>query len=480
VAASSAAWGWPIDAISPTPSPIRLQRIEAATHWNKPNIVWIMAEDISTELSCYGHPAVRTPNLDQLAQEGVLYTNVFTTAPSCAPSRSAMITSVYQTRIGAQDQRMRDRWSKCKNRMLPKPYRMITDYLREAGYFTALGCGYSRKTDFNFDTKTKPFDGSDWSQRKPGQGSRGAGSQLFFAQITLPVTHRGGHWRGIHKQLDNPVDPAKVELPPYYPDHPVCRQDWATYLDTIQVMDSQVGDILNRLDNESLKDNTMVIFIGDNGRCHVRGKCWLYDPGIRVPMIIRWPGKLKATTVCDDLISTIDISATVLKMAGIEPPENMDGRIFLGPNVRKRQYIFAARDRIDEAVDCIRCVRSKRYKYIRNYMPEKPRTQKFAYIEAHRPMLHVMKELYAKGQLTSEQALFMAPQKPEEELFDLENDPHEIHNLANSPGYQHILDNMRAALDKWIKETADTGLPCKKRSTKHDHKPTLNKHRILT
>jgi len=417
----------------------------------RPNILWIMAEDISTELSCYGHPAVQTPHLDKLAQDGTRYTNAFTTAPSCAPSRSAMITAVYQTRIGAHDQRMRDKWSENKNRILPKPYRPITEYLRRAGYFTALGCGYSRKTDFNFNTQNELFEGKDWAQRIPGQP--------FFAQVTLPVTHRGGHWRQIGKKVKNPIDPATVELPPYYPDHPICRQDWATYLNTIQMMDSQVGDILKRLEDERLADNTVVIFIGDNGRCHVRGKCWLYDPGIRVPMMIRWPGRLKPGTVRDELISAIDISSTVLKIAGIEPPKYVDGRVFLGRDAKKRQYIFAARDRIDEAVDCIRCVRSKRYKYIRNYMPEKPRTQKFAYIEAHRPMLAVMKDLYAKGQLTPEQALFMEPRKPEEELFDLQSDPHELHNLADSPDHQDILNEMRAALEQWIKETSDTGIP---------------------
>lgn len=417
----------------------------------RPNILWILAEDISTELSCYGHPAGQTPNLDKLAQQGVRYTNAFTTAPSCAPSRSAMITGVYQTRIGAHDQRMRDKWSEIKNRTLPEPYLPITDYLRRAGYFTALGCGYSRKTDFNFNTQNEPFEGRDWTQRKS--------AQPFFGQITLPVTHRGKHWRQINEKVNNPVDPARVELPPYYPDQPICRQDWATYLNTIQMMDSQVGDILKRLKEEGLADNTVVIFTGDNGRCHVRGKCWLYDPGIRVPMIIRWPGRLGPASVCDDLISAIDISATVLKIAGIEPPKYMDGRVFLGKNIRKRRYIFAARDRIDEAVDCIRCVRSRRYKYVRNYMPEKSRTQKFAYIEAHRPMLRVMKDLYARGELTSEQALFMEPRKPDEELFDLQSDPHELHNLAHSPDHQNVLNELRAALQQRIKETGDTGIP---------------------
>jgi N-sulfoglucosamine sulfohydrolase len=417
---------------------------------DRPNILWILSEDISPDLACCGTPAVQTPNLDRLARQGIRYTNAFTTSPVCSASRSAMITGMYQTSIGVHHHRSH----RSDGYTLPESVRMITEYFRRAGYFTANvktaapGVRGSGKTDFNFKFENA-FDGDDWNKRKAGQP--------FFAQLSISVTHRGGHWKNLTQKLKNPVDTAKVKLPPYYPDHPVARRDWATYLDSIQVMDGYVGKILKRLDDEGLTDNTVVIFIGDHGRCHVRGKQWLYDGGIHIPLIIRWPGKIKPGRVCHDLVSAIDISATVLKIAGFEPPKYMQGRLFLGPNAKKREYIIAARDRCDETIDRIRCVRTKRYKYIRNFMPERPYTQINRYKESSYPMLPLMRKLHTDGKLTPVQALFMAPRKPVEELYDIKNDPYEIRNLADSPKHQKTLKKMRRILDKWIKDTSDKG-----------------------
>jgi len=424
---------------------------------NRPNILWVLSEDISPDLSCYGTPLVQTPNLDRLAGQGIRFTNAFTTAPVCSASRSAMITGMFQTTIGAHNHRShRDDGYK-----LPESVKMITEYFRQAEYYTANvktaapGVNGTGKTDFNFTYKNA-FDGSDWNQRKAGQP--------FFAQLSISMTHRGAHWKKVRQMLDNPVDPDKVKLPPYYPDHPVAREDWATYLDSIQVMDGYMGKILKRLDDEGLTDNTVVIFIGDHGRCHVRGKQWLYDGGIHIPLIVRWPGKLRAGQVCDDLVSTIDISATILKIAGAELPKHIEGKVFLEPDrnglwkpVANHEYIIAARDRCDETVDRIRCVRTKQYKYIRNFMPERPYTQKNNYKETSYPMLNLMKELHAQGKLTPVQELFMVPRKPDEELYDIRKDPYEINNLAASPEHQQTLKQMRRILDKWIKDTGDKG-----------------------
>jgi len=424
---------------------------------NRPNILWILSEDISPDLSCYGAQLVRTPNLDKLAGQGIRFTNAFTTAPVCSASRSAMITGMFQTTIGAHNHRShRD-----DGYTLPEPVRLITEYFREAGYFTANvktaapGVSGSGKTDFNFKFKNA-FDGGDWNQRKAGQP--------FFAQLSISMTHRGAHWKNVRGMLDNPVDPDKVKLPPYYPDHPVAREDWATYLDSIQVMDQYIGKILKRLDDEGLADNTVVIFIGDHGRCHVRGKQWLYDGGIHIPLLVRWPGKLRAGQVFDDLVSAIDISATILRIAGAELPKHIEGKVFLEPDrnglwkpVANHEHIIAARDRCDETVDRIRCVRTKRYKYIRNFMPERPYTQANAYKETSYPMLNLMKELHAQGKLTAVQELFMVPRKPDEELYDLRNDPYEVNNLAASTEHQQTLKQMRQILDKWIKDTGDKG-----------------------
>jgi hypothetical protein len=335
--------------------------------------------------------------------------------------------------------------------------RLITDYLRDAGYFTcnvttaAPGVKGSGKTDFNFKTANKPFDGTDWNQRK--------GGQPFFAQISLPVTHRS--WNGAEefvKKAGIAVDPDKVKMPPYYPDHPVARQDWAHYLDSIEMMDWQVGEILKRLDSEGLAQKTVIFFIGDNGQCHVRGKQWLYEGGISIPLIVRWPGTVQPGAVPDDLVLAIDISAQILKIAGVPIPPKMEGRPFIGPDAVKRDAVITARDRMDETIDCIRSVRDKRWKYIRNFMPERPWTQPNAYKEKQYPVLNLMKKLQAEGKLTPAQQLFMAPTKPPEELYDLSVDRDEIHNLADKPECQEVLKKMRAILDQWIKDTGDKGV----------------------
>ncbi len=417
----------------------------------RPNILWILSEDICPDLSCYDTPAIQTPNLDKLADQGIRFTNAFTTSPVCSTSRSAMITGMHQGAIGAHHHRSH----RGDGYVLPEPVKPITEYFRQAGYFTANiktaapGVRGSGKTDFNFKVN-KPFDGSDWNQRQP--------NQPFFAQLSISMTHRGKQWNGLDKKLDNPVDPDKVKLPPYFPDHPIARKDWATYLNSIQMMDIYVGKILKRLENEGLADNTVVILIGDHGRCHVRSKQWLYDAGIRIPLIVRWPRKLKPGRVSSDLVSSIDISATILKIAGIQPPKHLQGRIFLGPDATKRKYIFASRGRCDETIECIRCVHDKRYSYIRNYMSYRPWMAPNRYKDTSYPVRNLLRKLHAEGKLTPAQTRFMAPTKPPEELYDLKNDPYELNNLAKSPEHKNILKRMRAAHIKWMHETGDIGL----------------------
>ena len=229
------------------------------------------------------------------------------------------------------------------------------------------------------------------------------------------------------------------------------------YLDAMETMDSQVGTILERLEKEGIVDNTVVIFIGDNGRCHLRGKCWLYDAGIRVPLIIRWPGSLKPGTVNDDMVSMIDISATILDIAGAKLPTYLDGHPILGLRAKKRNHIFAARDLIDEVMDHIRCVRTRRFKYIRNYTPENG-YRECKYVQRNRPMLAVIKDLHTQGKLTKVQQMILADTKPKEELYDLQADPHEVNNLAQSPQHQKTLEKLRPLLDEWIADTKDRGL----------------------
>ena len=415
----------------------------AAENQEKPNILWLDIEDMCPDIGCYGTPLVQTPNLDRLASEGVRFTNAFVTAPVCSASRSAVVTGMYQTSIGVHNHRSN------REKPLPENIKHVTHYLRDAGYFTcngqALTKGRQGKLDYNFKMGFgEAFDGTDWSQRKPGQP--------FFAEVHFSEAHRN-----FHSDPDNPIDPNDIELPPYYPDHPIARQDWALYLETIQNLDKKVGKVLQRLEDEGLADNTVVFFWGDHGRAMVRGKQFLYDGGIHIPLIVRWSGRIKPGTVSDELVSTIDFAPTWLKLARIKPPDRMQGQVFLGDDVKKREYIFAARDRCDETDDRIRCVRTKNYKYIRNFFPERPYTQFNAYKKLQYPVLTLMEVLQAQGKLTPEQASFMAPTRPKEELYDLQNDPYEVYNLADDPKYQAKLKELRTKLDEWIEETNDQG-----------------------
>lgn len=409
-----------------------------------PNILWLISEDTCPDMGCYGNTLVRTPNIDRLANEGARFTNVFTTAPVCSASRSAFMTGMYQTTIDAHNHRSH----RSDGYRLSPPVTVITDLFRQAGYFTCncAGLTYKKpgKTDWNFTPNIRAFDGTDWSQRRP--------NQPFFAQMNFGMTHRE-----FQRDKNNPIDPAKVQLPPCYPDHPVARRDWADYLESVQVLDSEIGVALQWLEKEGVADNTIVMYFGDNGQPHVRGKQWLYDGGIHVPMILRWPGHIEPGTIVEDLISSIDFAPTFLSMTGIEPPEHLQGHVVFGAQKRTRKYILAARDRCDETVDRIRCVRSLRYKYIRNYYPDQPYTQANAYKKLQYPVLTVMQVLHRQGRLTPDQAKFMASNRPREELYDLQNDPHELNNLADDHKLRNILHEHAAKLDEWIKATGDRG-----------------------
>ena len=416
----------------------------------KPNVLWIIAEDFSPDLGCYGDPTVSTPRIDKLASEGVLYTQACVTAPICSIARSALLTGMYQTAIGAHNHRShRD-----DNYRLPEGVIPFPDLFRQAGYHTSnlakTSVGGTGKTDFNFNLDAKPYDGADWSERAEGQP--------FYAQINFQETHRA-----FKPYPDKPVDPAKVTLPPYYPDHPLMRRDWALYQETTQHLDDRVGAVLDRLEKEGLAEDTVVFFFADHGRPMPRGKQFLYEGGMRIPLIVRIPEKHRPAgwtpgSKNEQLLSHIDITATSLALCGIARPEKMQGRVFIGPDAGpEREVQFAARDRADETVDRIRAARTRQYKYIRNFLPERPYTQPNNYKDTSYPPLMLMRQLAAKDELNTDQAAFMAERRPEEELYDLHADPHEVRNLAGDPQYQVKLGEMRTLLDNWITETGDTG-----------------------
>ncbi|MEM9644296.1 MAG: sulfatase, partial [Planctomycetota bacterium] len=395
----------------------------------RPNVLWITIEDWGPDLSCYGTKGIHTPNVDKLASQGVRYQWAFTTSPVCSTSRSAMMTGYHQNFIGANQHREHNK------RALPHGIKPLPHLMKEAGYFTAL---MSKKTDCNFvpNTKEELFEGTDWNQRGPGQP--------FFARISFGGTHRS--W---NRDPLRPVDPADVELPPYYVDTPFVRRDWANGLEQMQLVDREVGAILKRLRDEGLADNTIVFFIGDHGRCHIRGKQFLYDGGIRIPMIMRWPGKVDQAQVNHGLVTSLDICATVLEVAGATPAVSVHGKSLLDPALKDRKYVFAARDKMDETHDAMRAVRSMNHKLILNLMPERPYCQFNRYKEGAYPVLAEMNIKNLEGKLTPQQAAFFAPSKPKIELYDLEKDPHEVNNVAELPSYADVKTELLAALDDW-------------------------------
>ncbi len=424
--------------------------VVAAGGAERPNILWISTEDISPDLGCYGDPEARTPNLDRLAAEGVRFTRAFSISGVCAPSRSAIITGMYPTTIGTHHMR-------CKG--VPPAYvKCFTEYLRAAGYY----CTNNIKTDYNFDRPTTAWDENSreayWRDCPEGRP--------FFSVVNITVTHESrirtspGDFARLTRNVrpEDRHDPARANLPPYYPDTPIVRRDWARYYDLITAMDLHVQMILDALEADGLADNTLVFFFGDHGRGLPRAKRWIYDSGLHIPLIIRWPGHLKPGTVNENLVSFIDFAPTLLSVAGVKIPKYIQGRAFLGPAAAPpRDYIFAARDRMDEAYDTIRAVRDKRYKYIRNFQPGKPYAQHIAYME-EMPTMREMRWQHKRRKLKGPQEIYFLPEKPEEELYDTQADPHEVKNLAGDAKHADALKRMRARLDKWQEETGDLGL----------------------
>jgi len=430
--------------------------VASAAAAEKPNILWITCEDISPNLGCYGDPVATTPNLDRLAGEGVRYTGAFAAASVCSAARSCLITGVYPTSLGTQHLRSTLR--------IPSEIRCFPEYLRGAGYY----CSNNVKEDYNFKTPAECWDESSrqahWKKRKTGQP--------FFSVFNLTCTHQSQvrlapkAFAERTKRLEPAErhDPAEVPLPPYYPDTPLVRRDVANLYDLITAMDKQVGDLLAQLEADGLADETIVFFYSDHGTGLPRHKRWLYDSGIRVPLIIRFPEKFRRWApggpgeAIDRLVSFVDFAPTVLSLAGLKIPEYMEGRAFLGNRAAEpREHVFAIRDRVDEVYEMSRAVRDKRFKYIRHYMPHRPVMQHSDYSE-RTPTRKEFRRLAAEGKLAGPPKALVSPVKPPEELFDTQNDPHEIHNLADSTEHRAVLERMRDAHRNWVLETRDTGL----------------------
>jgi arylsulfatase A-like enzyme len=419
----------------------------------RPNIVWIIVDDMSANFSVYGETRITTPHVDRLAREGAMFRRAFVTAPVCSPCRSAMITGMYQTSIGAHNHRSGRGPEKIR---LPEGVQPIPALFKKAGYFTAIGGPLVKgkqlgKTDYNFEWDPEIYDGNDWSGRKP--------DQPFFMQVQLHggKYREGARWSETVQQTFGTLIPAEtVELPPYYPRDPVLLEDWARYLDAVRYTDLQVGQVISRLEKEGLLDSTIIVFMTDHGISHARGKQFLYDEGIHVPLVIRGPGIGRGVTR-DDLVEHIDLAATSLALAGIDIPSRMQGRDLFAKDRVARDAVFSARDRCDETVEQIRSVRTARFKYIRNGYPNRPHLQPNAYKDA-KPIVKRLRELHEHHQLNElQERLLFSAVRPREELYDLNADPHEIKNLADNPAYAAELKALSQRLDQWIRETNDLG-----------------------
>ena len=443
---------------------------------DRPNILWFVVDDMSANFSTYGEKTISTPNVDRLAREGVQFNRAYVTAPVCSPCRSALITGMYQTTIGAQHHRSGRGELKIN---LPADVTPIPKLLQQAGYYTCIGSGLPDfdfrglpfgapkgkkakanngdrfgKTDYNFEWDTKMYDSSDWSGRKA--------NQPFFMQVQLhggklregPESVRVEFRKRIVSELGAGTDPQKVVLPPYYPRDPVLLQDWADYLDSARLTDLHVGRVLARLEKEGQLANTLIVFMTDHGISHARGKQFLFDEGTQIPLIIRGPG-IAAGQVRNDLVEQIDLTALSLAAAKVAIPVGMQAQDILATNYQARTEVFAARDRCDETTEKIRSLRTERFLYIRNYHPERPHLQPCAYKDG-KDIVKQLRVLHAENKLSAltEQLLF-SPTRPKEELYEYVVDRWQVRNLATDPAFTSVLENHRRLLDAKLVATRD-------------------------
>lgn len=409
----------------------------------RPHILWIVSEDNSPFIGAYGDSFATTPTIDRLASEGVLYWNAFSNAPVCAPSRSALIMGVYPNSLGTEHMR--------SNNPVPSFMHFFPKYLKDMGYYTSNNA----KKDYNTIDQPDVWDESSisatYKNRKAGQP--------FFAVINIGISHESA----IHTPIGHlRHDPDKVPIPPYHPPTPEIKRDWAFYYDRVEEMDKRVGDILAELERDGLSDSTIVFYYSDHGGVLGRSKRFVYESGLHVPLIIRFPEAYRhlapsgAGTTTDRIVSFVDFAPTVLSLAGAAIPEYMQGKAFLGPQeTQPRKYAFAFRGRMGERTDMSRSVRDDNFRYIRNYMPHRIYGQYLEYQWKARSMASWEKAFH-DGKLNEVQAKFWLP-KPVEELYDVKADPHNVMNLAEDPRYQAVLEEMRKENERWMKEVGDVG-----------------------
>lgn len=421
----------------------------AASIHEQPNILWLVAEDMGPYIPSFGDSTILTPNLSRLASEGVRYTNVYSPSGVCAPSRASIATGMYPSSIGANHMRTNS-YSEVtglpKYEAVPPPeVRMFSELLRMEGYY----CTNKAKTDYQFKAPVTGWDengeNAHWRNRDP--------EQPFFSIFNFAVTHESGLFEPYQRTVVVSEE-TQFSIPPYLPDNEIVQRDlWKMY-NNIALMDRQVGAILDQLEEDGLLEKTIIFFYSDHGGPLPRQKRLVYDAGLKVPLIVRFPNKLHSGTTNDQLISFVDFAPTILTLTGQIPPKYLQGQTFIGDKQIKRKYIHAAGDRFDAFTDAIRAVRDNRFKYIRNYRPNQGYYLPVSYRERI-PTMQELLRLRDKGQLNEIQALWFRERKPKEELYDCINDPHEIENLALQPEYAEKLLKLSAEMDRWLNEIGD-------------------------
>jgi arylsulfatase A-like enzyme len=414
----------------------------------RPNILWITSEDNSPYLGCYGDPLAHTPHLDRLAAQGVRYRHAFANAPVCSTARTTLITGMYACSLGAHHHRSRVR--------IPATFPLYPLPLREAGYY----CTNNSKTDYNLADAGKP-----WDESSPRAHYRNRQSgQPFFAIFNLTTSHES---QVAPKAGKDPasyrVPPDKIVLPPYHPDTPEIRLDWANYYDQMTRMDEQAGALLAELEQAGLADETIVFYYSDHGGALPRGKRNLHDSGTRVPLIVRVPEPWADWTPArpgqwtDQLVSFVDLPATLLSLAGVPIPKNYEGWAFLGAQrAAPRKHVFLYRGRMDERYDTSRAVRDRQFRYIRNYSPHRPWGQPYSYPFQVLPSMRSWHAAFLADQCNPVQARYWGP-KPAEEMYDVAADPFEIHNLIDDPAHAARRAEMQRTLRDELIATRDTG-----------------------
>ncbi|MBC7653353.1 MAG: sulfatase [Oligoflexus sp.] len=431
--------------------------LKAQQKADRPNILWITCEDMSANLPMYGDSTIKTPNLSKFSEESVKYTRMYSVAGVCAPSRSGIITGMYPPAIGTQHMRTgtggeKDPSIPSYQAVTPAEVKAFPEYLRAAGYY----CTNNEKTDYQIG---EPFTVWDDCSKDAHWRNRPV-DKPFFAVFNIMSTHESMIWKNADKPLR--VNPEDIKLPPYYPESPIIRKDIARYYDNIMLMDSIVGTILKQLENDGLAENTIVFFFSDHGAALPWYKREVYERGLHVPFMIRFPDKKGAAQTHNQLLSFMDLAPTVLSLAKIPVPKYINGQAFLGDQkaVTPRKYIFAARDRLDEHYDLVRTVRDEKFQYIRNYQPEKLNYMDIGF-RRQMPMMMEILRLKDVKKLDNVQSRWFS-EKPVEELYDLENDPFEINNLANSLIHQSKLKELREVQNNWSLQIKDKGFMSEK------------------